>query len=54
MKKIKVLALALLCSVFTPSKADEGMWLLQLMKEQNLADKMKAQGLKMNISDIKV
>ena len=28
------------------------MWLLQLMKEQNLADKMKAQGLKMNISDI--
>ena len=27
MKKIKVLALALLCSVFTPSKADEGMWL---------------------------
>ena len=52
MKKIKVLALALLCSVFTPSKADEGMWLLQLMKEQNLADKMKAQGLKMNISDI--
>ena len=50
MKKIKVLALALLCSVFTPSKADEGMWLLQLMKEQNLADKMKAQGLKMNIS----
>ena len=25
MKKIKVLALALLCSVFTPSKADEGI-----------------------------
>ena len=38
MKKIKVLVLALLCAVFTPSKADEGMWLLQLMKEQNLAE----------------
>ena len=28
------------------------MWLLQLMKEQNLADRMKAQGLKMDIADI--
>lgn len=52
MKKIKVLVLALLCAAFAPVKADEGMWLLQLMKEQNLADKMKAQGLKINVSDI--
>lgn len=46
MKKLKVLALALVCAVFSPAKADEGMWLLQLMQEQNLADRMKAQGLK--------
>ena len=42
MKKLKVLALALVCAVFSPAKADEGMWLLQLMQEQNLADRMKA------------
>ena len=52
MKKLKVLALALICAAFSPVKADEGMWLLQLMKEQNLADRMKAQGLKMDIADI--
>lgn len=52
MKKLKALALALVCAVFAPVKADEGMWLLQLMKEQNLADRMKAQGLKMDIADI--
>ena len=52
MKKFKVLVLALLCAAFSPVKADEGMWLLQLMKEQNLADRMKAQGLKMDIADI--
>ena len=27
MKKLKVLALALLCAAFSPAKADEGMWL---------------------------
>ena len=27
MKKLKVLALALVCAVFSPAKADEGMWL---------------------------
>lgn len=52
MKKIKILVLSLICAAFSPAKADEGMWLLQLMKEQNLADKLKAQGLKMNVSDI--
>ena len=52
MKKLKVLAFALICAAFSPVKADEGMWLLQLMKEQNLADRMKAQGLKMDIADI--
>lgn len=34
-----------MCVAFLPSKADEGMWLLQLMQEQHLADRMKAQGL---------
>ena len=52
MKKLKVLALALICAAFTPAKADEGMWLLQLMQEQNLAERMKAQGLAMDIADI--
>lgn len=52
MKKIKILVLSLICAAFSPVKADEGMWLLQLMKEQNLADKLKAQGLKMNVADI--
>ena len=46
MKKLKLWALALVCALFAPVKADEGMWLLQLMQEQNLADRMKAQGLK--------
>ena len=52
MKKLKVLVLALLCAAFSPVKADEGMWLLQLMQEQNLAERMKAQGLTMDINDI--
>ena len=42
MKKLKLWALALVCALFAPVKADEGMWLLQLMQEQNLADRMKA------------
>lgn len=52
MKTVKAIALALACALFSPAKADEGMWLLQMMQEQNLADKMKAQGLKLDISDI--
>ena len=52
MRKLKVWALALACAVFAPVKADEGMWLLQLMQEQNLAERMKAQGLAMDVSDI--
>ena len=35
-----------------PSKADEGMWLLQLMQEQHLADRRKAQGLLLEADDI--
>lgn len=52
MKKLKVLALALMCAMCLPMNADEGMWLLQLMQEQHLADRMKARGLDMNIADI--
>ena len=52
MKKLKLWALALVCALFAPVKADEGMWLLQLMQEQNLADRMKAQGLKIGVDDI--
>lgn len=48
MKRFKLLMLALMCVAFLPSKADEGMWLLQLMQEQHLADRMKAQGLKLD------
>lgn len=52
MKKFKLLLLALMCVAFLPSKADEGMWLLQLMQEQHLADRMKAQGLLLEADDI--
>ncbi len=52
MRKFKLLMLALLCIACLPSKADEGMWLLQLMQEQHLADRMKAQGLKLDADDI--
>ena len=33
-------------------KADEGMWLLQMMKEQHLTDQMARQGLKLEAEDI--
>lgn len=34
------------------AKADEGMWMLQLMKEQHLIDQMKKQGLVLEADDI--
>ena len=37
--------LALVCAICLPSKADEGMWLLQMMQEKHLIDRLKAQGL---------
>jgi hypothetical protein len=36
----------------TIARADEGLWLLQLMKEQNSIDLMKKQGLKLEASDL--
>ena len=52
MKKLKVWALALLGALMAPAHADEGMWLLQMMQEKNLTDRMKAQGLQMEALDI--
>ena len=52
MKTLKNLLFALLCAMFLPAHADEGMWLLQLMQEQHLADRMKAQGLLLEADDI--
>ncbi|MBE6296969.1 MAG: S46 family peptidase [Bacteroidales bacterium] len=51
---MKKLIIALLIAVFaTPQlSADEGMWLLQLMRQQNLEDQMRSQGLEMSIDDI--
>ena len=34
------------------ARADEGMWLLQLMKQQNSIDMMKKQGLKLETDDL--
>ncbi len=52
MKKFKLLAFVLTCIVALPVAADEGMWLLQLMQEQHLADRMKARGLLMETADL--
>lgn len=51
--KVKAIALSfLLAGGASTVKADEGMWLLQMMKEQNLEQRMKAQGFNMNIDDL--
>ena len=52
MKTLKFLMLALICAISHPSKADEGMWLLQMMQEQHLIDRLKAQGLLLEAEDI--
>ncbi|KAA6334569.1 Dipeptidyl-peptidase 7, partial [termite gut metagenome] len=41
-----------LVGIIYPVKADEGMWLLQLMQEQHSIDMMKKQGLKLDALDI--
>lgn len=50
LKKCLIAAIAALsvCSV----RADEGMWLLQLMKQQHSIDMMKKQGLKLEADDL--
>ncbi|MBQ8190403.1 MAG: S46 family peptidase [Bacteroidaceae bacterium] len=53
MKKRKLLCMTLLSAMaLLPVKADEGMWLLQLMKEQHLTDQMVRRGLKLTADDL--
>ena len=52
MKTLKILMLALVCAICLPSKADEGMWLLQMMQEKHLTDRLKAQGLMLAADDV--
>ena len=51
MKKIiSVLLMAVL--IIPQARADEGMWLLQLMRQQNLKSQMKKAGLKISVDKI--
>ena len=51
--RIKKYLVAALAAAFTfTAQADEGMWLLQLLKEQNSINLMKKQGLKLEADDI--
>lgn len=51
--KLRNCILAAAAAVFTfQAQADEGMWLLQLMKQQHSIDLMKKQGLKLDADDI--
>ena len=43
MNRLKLYLLALTALVVCSAKADEGMWLLQLMQEQHSIDMMKKQ-----------
>ena len=52
MKNIRLFLVALCTLPLFTAQADEGMWLLQLMQEQHLADMMKKQGLQMEVDDI--
>ena len=51
---MKKLSLALLLTVLatTPIFADKGMWLLQLMRQQNLKEKMAEAGLQISVDEI--
>lgn len=51
--KLKKYLVAAFAAVFTLSaQADEGMWLLQLIKQQNSIEMMKKQGLKLESDDL--
>ncbi len=53
MNRLKMYLLVLTALVLTPAaKADEGMWLLQLMQQQHSIDMMKKQGLKLDATDL--
>ena len=48
----KGLLAAIAALTICSARADEGMWLLQLMKQQNSIDMMKKQGLKLEADDL--
>ncbi len=52
MKKLVLALFTFSLLPYFPAQADEGMWLLQLMEEQHLADQMEKQGLQLSINDI--
>ncbi len=52
MNRLKIYLLALTALLALSAKADEGMWLLQLMKQQHSIDMMKKQGLKLEAEDL--
>ena len=52
MNRLRLYLLALTALLVCSAKADEGMWLLQLMQQQHSIDMMKKQGLKLEAQDL--
>ena len=52
MNRLRLYLLALAALFVCSVKADEGMWLLQLMQQQHSLDMMKKQGLKLEAQDL--
>lgn len=52
MNRLKLYLSVLLALLVGSAKADEGMWLLQLMQQQNSIDMMKKRGLKLDALDL--
>lgn len=52
MKKFRILLVSLVAVLASTVHADEGMWLLQLMQEQNSIELMKARGLELDTKDL--
>lgn len=52
MNRLKLYLSVLVTLIVCSAKADEGMWLLQLMQEQHSIDMMKKQGLKLDAQQL--
>ena len=52
MNKLRFYLVALATLFVFSVRADEGMWLLQLMQQQHSIDMMKKQGLKLEAQDL--
>ena len=52
MNRLRLYLLALTALIVCSAKADERMWLLQLMQQQHSIDMMKKQGLKLEAQDL--